>query len=53
MRKLLLLFVILLLGFTLASCDDGDGSPYDSSTPTESTTLVSDLIDNIKGVFGD
>jgi len=39
MRKLLLLFVILLLGFILASCDDGDGSIYDSSAPIENTVL--------------
>ncbi len=52
MRKLILIFVILLLGFTLASCKEEDPM-NDPENLVENTSLVSDLIDNIKGVFGD
>ncbi|GEM_PF-3091566 len=55
MRKLLLLFVIVCLGFMLVSCDDNDNnSLYDGDVTThENPTLFSDLITEIKGVFED
>jgi len=50
MKKLFLIFGILLLGFTLASCDKDDPT-FDKLNQVENPALVDDLIEEIKGVF--
>lgn len=54
MKKLLVLFVVVCLGFMLVSCDDNDNSLYDGDVTThENPSLIGDLVNEIKGVFED
>jgi len=52
MKNLILFLVIIMLGFVLVSCQS-DEPVDDQPNLVQNSSLVGDLIDEIKGVFVD
>lgn len=53
MKKLFLIFILLTLGLTLMSCDDNDLATGDEKVLVPNSSLIDDLVGEVKEVFED